>query len=485
MNGVEAVQRSFVYSEDLIPLWELALQKIVEVVIRVLIPLAVVLLCHALALTTALLVIITLGAVFSTGLLFSPRTPHKVECAAREVLRAEQLPVQGIKNRGQNCWLNVDLQLIESDEALMRMIRNAPLDFPREALFATPERLFTVDELQAVPQRVAIDWPAPLPNTDSEILRWVQLTPEMQLIPVESILKNEIPNWFWDCFPPEEREIRYRNAAFCMPDLHKRLLKSPELCDKIHALQQEPQVQFIDRLNALWYARFFQTLHLEKREGMLNLLLELRRFYDSEDRDSQRIREILHTLQRSIAPFSWVSDDPVTPLGLFLDFMPCTIEVEKTLHEESGLIRKSREIGNGHIPVAMGSKTTQEAVDRFMNEKISLMVNGARVQQIELQYVAPPPSLWVQLKRSNNQLKKLDQPIDLSEVLSINTLNGSMLYSLDAFAVHVGSGIQGGHYVAYILTAGQWYRCSDQNISRVSPKDLEKAKKQAVLVHYQ
>lgn len=85
-----------------------------------------------------------------------------------------------------------------------------------------------------------------------------------------------------------------------------------------------------------------------------------------------------------------------------------------------------------------------------------------------------PNILIVHLKRFKvyqNYMKKLNYSINIPDNINLDFLlneknknKKEALYSLSAVVVHVGSGIEYGHYFSLVKHFNKWYKCDDENI---------------------
>ena len=78
----------------------------------------------------------------------------------------------------------------------------------------------------------------------------------------------------------------------------------------------------------------------------------------------------------------------------------------------------------------------------------------------------------IHLSRFDNGLQKIDAFVKFPTELTLEHIrsgNGHPLtYRLRGVIVHKGSSIAGGHYVAFILMHGLWYKADDSRMTRVS-----------------
>jgi ubiquitin C-terminal hydrolase len=67
-----------------------------------------------------------------------------------------------------------------------------------------------------------------------------------------------------------------------------------------------------------------------------------------------------------------------------------------------------------------------------------------------------------------NSHKKLNYAINLPSELRLDFLlknkSDSKAYNLFAIVVHVGNGIDYGHYFCLIKTCGKWFKFDDENV---------------------
>jgi ubiquitin C-terminal hydrolase len=82
-----------------------------------------------------------------------------------------------------------------------------------------------------------------------------------------------------------------------------------------------------------------------------------------------------------------------------------------------------------------------------------------------------PKILIIHLKRfkvTYNSHKKLNYAINIPSELRLDYLlknkTDSNVYNLFAIVVHVGNGIDYGHYFCLIKTCGKWFKFDDENV---------------------
>jgi ubiquitin C-terminal hydrolase len=106
-----------------------------------------------------------------------------------------------------------------------------------------------------------------------------------------------------------------------------------------------------------------------------------------------------------------------------------------------------------------------------------------------------PPVLVMQLSRSyfdqnKNTLEKFEDPIPFPKDSIIDLSQGVessesgfpfMRYRLTSFIEHLGSTGDSGHYISWVNVEGQWCKCDDDRVTKVSDEEAEAAKARAYL----
>lgn len=78
-------------------------------------------------------------------------------------------------------------------------------------------------------------------------------------------------------------------------------------------------------------------------------------------------------------------------------------------------------------------------------------------------------AISLDLDEENKPAGSFTAPLDLSKYFAPEALEGrSAEYELIGIAVHQGSTIHSGHYVAYIKKGNQWYHISDSSSSKIN-----------------
>jgi ubiquitin carboxyl-terminal hydrolase 22/27/51 len=62
--------------------------------------------------------------------------------------------------------------------------------------------------------------------------------------------------------------------------------------------------------------------------------------------------------------------------------------------------------------------------------------------------------------------------IDMHKYMQ-NSGAGSCMYRLTSIVAHHGN-INGGHYISFVNRNGQWFKCNDSQVEKVSWSDIEK-----------
>lgn len=112
------------------------------------------------------------------------------------------------------------------------------------------------------------------------------------------------------------------------------------------------------------------------------------------------------------------------------------------------------------------------------------------------QFITAPQTLVVQLRRfthqtaSNGTISSVknngicDVPLSLTVTADKNRDNREARYECNGFILHLGSSLNGGHYVAYIQREGKWWYCSDSIVREASLQAVEAAKKNSYILSY-
>lgn len=96
-----------------------------------------------------------------------------------------------------------------------------------------------------------------------------------------------------------------------------------------------------------------------------------------------------------------------------------------------------------------------------------------------------PPVISIQLKRFDNQLKKVsrritfpqDDVLDMTPYIErglLHSENQKVLYRLKAIVIHVGPNLRGGHYYAEAKRNNQWFRFNDDKVTKLASDQISR-----------
>lgn len=103
----------------------------------------------------------------------------------------------------------------------------------------------------------------------------------------------------------------------------------------------------------------------------------------------------------------------------------------------------------------------------------------------------PSPScLFIQAKRFSSDLQKNSDDFLFSENIQLeqeieNNQKTNQSYRLKSIVYHIGSSIQGGHYIAYVYKNKQWWLANDDSIQKASKSSIKNALRQGYLYLYE
>lgn len=120
------------------------------------------------------------------------------------------------------------------------------------------------------------------------------------------------------------------------------------------------------------------------------------------------------------------------------------------------------------------------------------LVNGVYTEvspiKEEIRLDVLPKDLFINFARFKPDRTKLTNPIEVPEQLDAKLLNvknsPSGIYELSSFIVHLGSSLNGGHYMAYKKVQDQWMACNDGRVSYISEKQMLEAAKNSYICFY-
>lgn len=112
-------------------------------------------------------------------------------------------------------------------------------------------------------------------------------------------------------------------------------------------------------------------------------------------------------------------------------------------------------------------------------------------------FATAPPALLIQLGRfvpflddlgrqcSEKYCGDINLPMNLT-IEAEKTLDGvAKDYAIKSFIVHLGRGMAGGHYIAYVQREGSWWCCNDQILTQVTLQQVQQALPQAYFICYE
>jgi ubiquitin C-terminal hydrolase len=117
-------------------------------------------------------------------------------------------------------------------------------------------------------------------------------------------------------------------------------------------------------------------------------------------------------------------------------------------------------------------------------------------QRVQLFFRQAPNDLLIQIKRferyqdaaGNFQLRKIDDPIAIPERFAVPNqivrTNEAPQYQCDAFLIHRGGSLDGGHYVAYVKRGDTWWYSSDTVVYEVSASQALEEMKYSYICHF-
>ena len=170
-------------------------------------------------------------------------------------------------------------------------------------------------------------------------------------------------------------------------------------------------------------------------------------------------------------------------------------QVVETMREQQTvpnkmLILQATEYLRARDEIAPGQPDEQTFVETFFGPYFRDRNELGAVTRRLLRF---PQELIVQISRFDGRGRKINDPLPIPEQFTLpddSILNGRPSpYELDAFLVHTGSSIGGGHYVAYVKSEtpqGQeiWWQVDDSRTLPLYPEEFEAARKQAYILHY-
>lgn len=130
--------------------------------------------------------------------------------------------------------------------------------------------------------------------------------------------------------------------------------------------------------------------------------------------------------------------------------------------------------------IGIGSATRKYMVDGIYTEVSPV--------KEEIQFNTQPKDLYIHFARFKADQTKLTNPIEIPEQLDAKLLNikdsPSGSYELSSFIVHLGSSLNGGHYIAYRKVQDQWIECNDGYVSPRNKKQALEVAQQSYMCFY-
>lgn len=120
------------------------------------------------------------------------------------------------------------------------------------------------------------------------------------------------------------------------------------------------------------------------------------------------------------------------------------------------------------------------------------LVNGIYTEvspvKEEIKFDTLPKDLYINFARFKADRTKFTNPIEIPEQLDAKLLNvkdsPSGSYELSSFIVHLGSSLNGGHYMAYRKVQDQWIEFNDGCVSLLSKEQALEAAKNSYICFY-
>ena len=105
----------------------------------------------------------------------------------------------------------------------------------------------------------------------------------------------------------------------------------------------------------------------------------------------------------------------------------------------------------------------------------------------KLDIIRSPQVLLIHISRFDSALEKIDNFVNFTSELTTEYFisgDGQILtYKLRGLIIHLGTSIANGHYVAYVLNQGIWYKADDKEIMQVTWQRVSRVK--AYILVYQ
>lgn len=219
----------------------------------------------------------------------------------------------------------------------------------------------------------------------------------------------------------------------------------------------------------------------------------LRNFYQEYDKaqgqsqtvaakaDSQSIREWFSG-RTSISPNSGRQEDASEGLNYVLaNSPPHVLELRRPRNAKGEQIIRNQEARSFLINL---QGHNNRPLDRLFVEKFLCDNNETQ------RFLTKPADLTFHLNRNQQwpSRGKIDDDIHIPrriDLPSTSVLTGEGgAYECCAFISHLGNSMEGGHYVAYVLRNGRWWRCDDSTVTPASMAEVDRERGEAYILHF-
>jgi len=220
--------------------------------------------------------------------------------------------------------------------------------------------------------------------------------------------------------------------------------------------------------------------------------------------DSQELRKWAYANKLVDSSSESSHQDPAPFLGRFLENSGHTLPLmtsTRTYYDENGLIVHQTEPTTENTPASMMTLQIPDQTANYHNFD-QLLHAGFAFESGENRGVAPtavrssisktfvttPDDITGQINLTawNEQGKvKISVPVrGLAHFVGRADVFGNKThYKTDGFIVHEGGGIDGGHYVSYVLVGDQWWKMNDDKGTRITRQEAEKQMENTYIFH--
>jgi ubiquitin carboxyl-terminal hydrolase 36/42 len=151
-------------------------------------------------------------------------------------------------------------------------------------------------------------------------------------------------------------------------------------------------------------------------------------------------------------------------------------------------LNKSEKIETNPMLILPMKETDKTLDDCYRNYKVHEKLEGEnmyfcekcnkkRIGTKRITIAEWPTNLLIWLKRFNNNLKKLEQDVNIPLLWRHN-------YELKGFICHTGNSIKHGHYVAFYKINKVWKYFNDSSVNNISENELSKYLNFAYILYY-